>query len=255
MVVGKYIFTFILGIIIGSFLNVCIYRIPREENVAYPPSHCPKCFNKLKWYDLIPIISYFKLKGRCRYCNENIGVSYTIVELTTGILFVFLSFKYDSLIEFFKFSTLICILIVISIIDIKTMNVYFNVTVISIILAIIFIIIEFISKDNGILYYLTYIYGGSLGFFVIALIVFLTNGMGWGDAEICLICGLFMGFKLTIVMMFFAFLFGAIIASILILLKKVKRKDYIPFGPFIALGCTFAIFFGKEILFWYLNVI
>jgi leader peptidase (prepilin peptidase)/N-methyltransferase len=238
----------ILGFIIGSFLNVCIYRIPREESIAYPPSHCTNCNNKIKWYDLIPIFSYiFLLKGRCRHCGEKISVRYPIIEFITGILYLFIFIKYGFTIETIKYISFVTILIVVGMIDLDTTDVYFSTTVMGSILAILFLFIIGYSHQD----FKQYIFGGVLGAGIISLIILLTKGMGWGDAEICFYSGLFLGFKLTLVMLFFSFIFGSIISLILIASKKKSRKDYIPFGPFIAIAAIFTVFFGDKILMWY----
>lgn len=242
------IFITILGFIIGSFLNVCIYRIPREQSIAYPPSHCTNCSNEIKWYDLIPIFSYiFLLKGKCRHCGEKISIRYPIIEFITGILYLMVYIKYGLTLECLKYITFVTILIVVGMIDFDTTDVYFSTTLTGTILAVLFII------ANGYLYndYKQYIFGGLLGGGIISIIILLTKGMGWGDAEICLFSGLFLGFKFTVVMIFFSFVFGAAISLTLIALKKKNKKDYIPFGPFIVMAAIFTIFFGDNILLWY----
>ncbi|MBZ4662427.1 MAG: peptidase [Caloramator sp.] len=123
-----FIFSIIFGLIIGSFLNVCIYRIPREESIAYPPSHCTNCGYRLRWYDLIPVISYILLKGRCRSCRQRISIIYPIIEIMTATLFGLLYLKFGISISFFKYAVLFCFLIVIGTIDYLTQDVYFNTT-------------------------------------------------------------------------------------------------------------------------------
>lgn len=242
------IFVITFGFIIGSFLNVCIYRIPKEESIAYPPSHCTNCSNEIKWCDLIPVFSYiFLLKGGCRHCGEKISIRYPIIEGITGILYLIVYIKYGLTLECLKYIAFLTVLIVVGMIDLDTTDVYFSTTLTGTILAILFII------ANGYLYhdFKQYIFGGLLGGGIISLIILLTKGMGWGDAEICLFSGLFLGLKLTIMMIFFSFIFGSLISLILIALKKKTRKDYIPFGPFIALAAIFTIFFGDKILLLY----
>lgn len=240
---------FIFGIIIGSFLNVCIYRIPRDESIAYPQSHCTNCNSSIKWYDLIPIISYIILKGKCRHCNQHISIRYPIVEFVTGILYVMIYVKFGFGIEFAKYAVFTSVITVIGMIDLDTTDVYFQVIAIGLISAMVFM---------GIYYYngfpvITYIYGGALGGGLLALITVVTRGgMGWGDAEICLVCGLFLGFKLTFVMLFFSFIIGAFIGVLLILSKKKSAKDYIPFGPFVAIAAIFTMLCGQNILNLYL---
>lgn len=250
-----YIFSFIIGSIIGSFLNVCIYRIPRDESIAYPPSHCPKCNNRLKWMDLIPIISYIFLKGRCRYCKEKISIRYSLIEFFTGIIFLLLSIKYGVSLNYLKYATLFSVLIVISFIDMETMNVYFGTTLTGAIFGLVFLITQGILENYILKDYMYYILGAIAPAGVIALIILLTGGMGWGDVEICFISGLFLGLKLSVLMLLASFIIGALISLILIWSKKKTRKDYISFGPFVALGTLFAVTCGNEILLWYLNLI
>jgi leader peptidase (prepilin peptidase)/N-methyltransferase len=192
------LFIFVYGIVIGSFLNVCIYRIPRNESLSYPPSHCTSCGSRVKWYDLFPVISYLFLKGKCRYCGENISIRYPFIELLTGLIYILIYVNFGFSFEFLKYVILASFLIVVGIIDLDTTDVYTKTTLPGIILGIIF---------AGYGYYLyggiwEYILGGALGGGVISVIILLTKGMGWGDAEICLMCGLFLGLKLTVIMLF-----------------------------------------------------
>ncbi|OAA86982.1 prepilin peptidase [Clostridium ljungdahlii] len=243
------IIIFIFGTIIGSFLNVCIYRIPMQESIVYPPSHCTNCGNRIKWYDLIPIVSYAILRGKCRNCREKISKKYPIVESITGLLYLMLYMRFGISIDTVKYVVFISILIVIGVIDFNTTDIYFKITIIGVISAFVFL---------GIYYYnglpvKTYIYGGIAGGGLLVLIILITKGgMGWGDAEICLVCGLFLGLKFTFVMLFLSFIIGAIVGLILILSGKKSRKDYIPFGPFIVLASIITVFCGQNIVNWYL---
>jgi leader peptidase (prepilin peptidase) / N-methyltransferase len=231
----------VVGLIIGSFLNVCIYRIPREESISFPPSHCTNCDNKIKAYDLIPVLSYIFLKGKCRHCKEKISIKYPIIELITCALFLVFYIKFGLTFELVKFSVFTCFMLVIGIIDLETTDVYVKTTICGLIAGIIFVIA---GHFYG-LPVLTYIYGGVLGGGIITIIILLTHGMGWGDVEICLLAGIFLGLKLTVVMLLFSFVLGGVIGVLLILTKKKTRKDYIPFGPFIALGAIGALMFGQ----------
>lgn len=244
------IIIFIYGLLIGSFLNVCIYRIPRRESISYPPSHCTNCSNKIKPYDLIPVISYIFLRGKCRYCKEKISIIYPIIELTNAVLYLALYYKYGISAEFIKFAILISLMIVIGMIDLKTTDVYFSVTVTGIIIAASFMAYYFFNDVN----ILTYIYGALLGGGVISFIILIAGGMGWGDAEICLVCGLFLGFKLTLLTLMLSFLIGSIVGIVLILTKKKSRKDYIAFGPYIALASIISVLYGSGIINWYMMV-
>jgi leader peptidase (prepilin peptidase) / N-methyltransferase len=243
-------FIFILGLLIGSFLNVCIYRIPRNESISYPPSHCGSCGKNIKGYDLIPVISYTLLKGKCRYCKEKISIRYPAIEVLTAILFSAVYIKYGLSFELLKYITLTALLVVISMIDLETTDVYFKTILFGLITGIIFIVFGYYLSEISVMNYLV---AGLIGGSVIALIIVITKGMGWGDAEICLVCGLYLGLRNTIVMLLFAFILGAVIGLALIVLKKKSRKDYIPFGPFIAAAAIFSILFGESIILWYLG--
>lgn len=246
------IFVFVCGLIFGSFFNVCIFRIQKGESIAYPPSHCTSCNNELKWYDLVPVLSYVVLKGKCRYCKEKISLRYPAVELITGVLFYFIYLKYGINILTIKFIVLISLLIVIGMIDFDTTDVYSSTTITGMVAGVIFILIGMYFKTNV---PIPFIIGGLLGGGIIAIIILITGGMGWGDAEICLLCGLFLGWKLTVVMLMLSFVLGGIIGLALIALRIKSRKDYIPFGPFITLAAMIAVFFGQNMIDYYISMI
>lgn len=240
---------FIYGLIIGSFLNVCIYRIPMGESIAYPPSHCTNCKNRIKPYDLIPVISYMFLKGKCRYCGEKISLRYPLIELFTGVIFIAVYLRYGLNMEFLKFAILSCFLILIGLIDYDTTDIYDSTIITGLIFGFIFL---------GVNLYLglpvkTYLLGALIGGGFISLIILTLGGMGWGDAELCVLCGLFLGSKLTILTLFLSFIIGGFTGALLILLKKKSRKDYIPFGPSISVASMIVVIYGEKILDWYLN--
>lgn len=251
------IYIFILGLLIGSFLNVCIYRIPKGENIAYPASHCTSCGREIKPYDLIPVFSWIFLRGKCRNCGEKISSRYALVELTTAILFLLTYFQYGVSIYLARYLILIPFLIVIAMIDYDTMEVYTTTTWLAIAMGIVLLGVNFYQGEPIV----TYIYGGILGAGTIIFIILLsklilgTEGMGWGDAEICGLCGLFLGFKLTIVMMFFSFIIGGIIGVYLLKFKNKNGRSEMPFGPSIIMATFLMIIWGDKILNWYLNLI
>ncbi|MFL0195445.1 prepilin peptidase [Clostridium sp. WILCCON 0269] len=249
MVIYYGVVIFILGTIMGSFLNVCIYRIPKGESVVYPPSHCTNCNKEIKAYDLIPVISYIILRGKCRHCEKKISLRYPMLEFITGLLYLLTYIKFGIGVNLIKYIVFISIMIVVGMIDFDTTDVYFKTTGTGIIAGIIFL---------GIYLYMglpikTYIYGGMLGGGLLTLIILITKGgMGWGDAEISLVCGLFLGLKYTVLMIFLALVIGAVVGVALILSGKKSKKDYIPFGPFIVIASVVTVFFGQSILNWYL---
>ncbi|MBU3110322.1 prepilin peptidase [Clostridium lacusfryxellense] len=249
------IYIFILGLLIGSFLNVCIYRIPKGENIAYPPSHCTSCGNKIKPYDLIPVLSWIFLKGKCRNCGEKISIRYALVEFTTAVFFLLTYFQYGISINLLRYLLLIPFLIVIAMIDYDTMDVYTTTTWLAIAIGIITLGVNFYLGEQV----ATYIYGALLGAGTISFIIIMsklilgTEGMGWGDAEICGLCGLFLGLKLTFVMMFFSFIIGGVIGVYLLTVKKKKGRSEMPFGPSIIIATLLMIIWGGKILNWYLS--
>lgn len=239
----------IIGLIVGSFLNVCICRIPKNESIAYPPSHCINCGMRIKWYDLFPVVSFINLRGRCRNCRSKISIRYPFIEVLTGAIFVSLYIKYGFVVDFFKYVFLSIFLIVISFIDLDTTDVYLKTTLPGIVIGVVFIIIEYLNGQNPI----QFIYGAIISWAVIAVIAFTTHSMGWGDAEICLMCGAFLGTKLSIVMLMLSFVLGGIIGGMLVLFKIKSRKDIIPFGPFIGIAAIFTMLFGSNIVDWYIS--
>ncbi|MBZ9636261.1 prepilin peptidase [Clostridium sp. FP1] len=246
---------FILGLLIGSFLNVCIYRIPRGESIAYPPSHCISCGNNIKSYDLIPVISWIFLSGKCRGCGQKISIRYALVELATAILFLLTYFQYGVSIFLLRYLILTPFLIVIAMIDYDTMEVYTTTTWVAIAMGIVLLGVNFYQGQAV----ATYLYGALFGAGFIIIIILLSKfiigreGMGWGDAEICGLCGLFLGFKLTLIMMFFSFIIGGIVGIYLLRFKKKNGKSEMPFGPSIIMATFLIIIWGDKILNWYLS--
>ncbi|WP_346888060.1 prepilin peptidase [Clostridium sp. UBA1056] len=233
---------FLYGIVIGSFLNVCIYRIPNNESLISPPSHCGNCNTRLKWKDLIPIGSYLWLKGKCRYCHSKISIRYPLVEGLTGILLVGVYLRYGMSVNFFKYSLLTIFLIVIALIDYDTTDVYSSVVYSGMVVGIVFIIMEATIYSHSIS---NYVIGGLIGFGVIGLIYLLTGGMGIGDIEIAVLCGLFLGWKLEIYFLLISFIIGGTIAVTLIALKKKSKNEYIPLGPSLAIGAYIVLIVGE----------
>ncbi len=221
------------------------------ESIAYPPSHCTDCNTRLKWYDLIPIFSYLFFKGKCKYCKEKISIKYPGIEFLTATVFFLTYINYGTSLYFIKYAMLWCCLIVISIIDLNFQDVYSITTIPGIVIGVIVAIIENMIYSVP---FLNYIIGGITAAGIIALIVYTTGGMGKGDIEIAALCGVFIGWKYSIIMIFLSFIIGATIGVILIISKKRGRKDYIAFGPFIALSTLFTVFYGSYILNYYVGL-
>ena len=247
MTIAWIIFFGILGLLVGSFLNVCIDRLPAKKSLAYPPSHCDTCQHPLKPWDNIPVFSYLWLRGKCRYCSAKIPQRIMWVELSTGILFAFLFWRYGLTFEFPLIAFYTCILLVLAVIDLNhklILNVIVYPTA-AIALIIGFFLPEF-DIYKGIL-------GGAIGFTILMIPALVSRtGMGWGDVKMAGLIGLMTGYPRVFVGLLGGIILGGVSAVILIILKKKTRKDTIPFGPFLALGAFWALVYGQEILDWYL---
>ncbi|MDU7453256.1 MULTISPECIES: prepilin peptidase [Clostridium] len=241
----------IFGLVIGSFLNVCICRIANEESIAFPPSHCTNCGYELKAKDLIPVLSYIFLGGKCRSCKEKISIQYPIVEILNAILYVAIYLKFGFTLNLFKFCLLASLLIVIGFIDFKTKYVYNSTVVFGVVSGILFAALEWIETKS---IPWNYVAGAFIGFGIIYLIVVLTRGMGEGDIDIALICGLFLGIKGILVTLFLAIILGGIVATIILIFKLKERKAEIAFGPYLAIGGIIACLYGSRLIDIYLGL-
>ncbi|WP_077367729.1 prepilin peptidase [Anaerosalibacter sp. Marseille-P3206] len=247
------ILIFIIGTIIGSFLNVCIYRIPRKKSVVFPSSHCTSCGTPLKWYNLIPIFSYIYQRAKCSYCGEKISLQYPTVELLNGFIYLLLYYSFGLSIDFIFYSIIFSILLVISFIDFKFQIIPDSLNILILIFAIIFKILQYTLYDispnifNSIL---GLIISGGL-FLLIAILS--KGGMGGGDIKLIGVLGFILGIKFSLLNIFLSFILGAIISIFLLLFKIKGRKDPIPFGPFICIAFMIVTICGENIIFWYLN--
>ena len=241
----------IFGLVIGSFLNVCICRIANEESIAFPPSHCTNCGYELKAKDLIPVLSYIFLGGKCRSCKEKISIQYPIVEILNAILYIAIYLKFGFTLNLFKFWLFASLLIVIGFIDFKTKYVYNSTVVFGVVSGILFAVLEWMETKS---IPWNYIAGAFIGFGIIYLIVILTRGMGEGDIDIALICGLFLGIKGILVTLFLAIILGGIVATIILIFKLKERKAEIAFGPYLAIGGIIACLYGSRLIDIYLGL-
>ncbi|CCU79390.1 Leader peptidase (Prepilin peptidase) / N-methyltransferase [Halanaerobium saccharolyticum subsp. saccharolyticum DSM 6643] len=244
-----FLYFLILGLLIGSFLNVIIYRLPEEKSIITPPSHCPKCGTRLKVIDLIPVLSFLSTRGKCRYCNTKISIQYPLVELLTGFLFLAAYLKFGISIQLFIYLLLISALIAVTVIDYKYMIIPNKITypliVISVLSAIIFDYLTIFQSLLGIVI-------PSLLLLIVAFI--FKGGMGMGDVKLVAAIGGFMGWSYTLAGIFLGSLLGSIIGLSLMGLGIIGRKTRIPFGPFICIGAVVMIFFGDTLFNWYINL-
>ncbi|WP_353683288.1 prepilin peptidase [Thermodesulfovibrio sp. 3907-1M] len=241
------ILIFIVGLVVGSFLNVCIYRIPRKLSIIKPASCCPSCGNSIKPWHNIPVLSFFLLKGKCAYCGAKISLRYPVVELLNGILYVlaYINFAFPLLPFVLIF---ISSLIVISFIDFD-----FQIIPDQISIPLIFLgfILSFLPNNSS--YLAQGIKDSLLGVFVgggslLIVSIISKGGMGGGDVKLNAAVGAFLGWKSALLTIFIGSLAGSIV-GIVILKKTGNRK--IPFGPFLSLGALICLFFGQRLLNWY----
>lgn len=245
------IFVVLFGVCIGSFLNVCIYRIAREESISFPPSHCTSCGYQLKPRDLFPVLSYLFLNGRCRQCKEKISIKYPLVEILNALIYVVIYLNYGLSFGFFKFAVFASLMIVIGFIDFETKYVFNSTVIFGVVSGIVFLIAEWIITKN---IPWTNLVGATIGFGVIWAIVALTGGMGEGDIDISLICGLFVCIKGILVTLFLAFVLGGIVALLIMILRLKDRKAEMAFGPYLAIGGIIAMLYSTQIIELYLKL-
>jgi len=248
------IIIFILGLMLGSFLNVVIYRLPKNESIVFPGSHCPLCGHPLRFYDNIPVLSYFFLRGQCRDCQAKISLQYPMVELLTAVSLFILYLKFNLSVQFLAYSVLILFLIPITVIDWKTYLILNKLTLPGFILGIVLILGFQIETWKTVL--LGGIGGGALAIFFVILgkFFFRKDSLGYGDVKLLVMIGIYVGFMGAALGLFL----GSMAALIFILGRLVKRQlklgDTIPFGPFIAIGTFVYLIFGKTIVNWYVGL-
>ena len=230
-----------MGLVIGSFLNVVIYRLPRGLGFVRGRSFCPKCKHKINWFDNVPVISFLILKGHCRFCGKRISWQYPLVELLTGVLFYL---SYLSHLSFLS-CLFICGLIVIFFVDLEHQIIPDEIVIP---LSILFLV--YFLMTNPQLLITNYLITALISFLFLYFIFLLTKGkgMGFGDVKLAFLMGLVLGFPKIVVAFYLAFLTGAFIGVILILLGKAKLKQKIAFGPFLVFGTIFSLLWGEKIV-------
>jgi len=237
------------GLLIGSFLNVIIVRLPNKEGLWSPASHCRSCRSDIRWYDNIPLLSFSWLKGRCRDCREPIGWRYPLVEALTGASWGFAASHFGLTPRLIPALLLISILIVLTMIDLEHQLLPDRITLPGIVLG------WLSNLLTGRVSIVDALLGSLVGGAIFYLVVVLSRGgMGGGDIKLGAMLGAFLGWKLTLVSIFLAVFAGGLVAAGVLLTGRKKRKDPLPFGPFLALGGTVTLFWGEELLQWYLGV-
>jgi leader peptidase (prepilin peptidase)/N-methyltransferase len=236
------------GLSVGSFLNLCIDRLPLEQSIVGPPSHCPACQRRLSAFDLVPFFNYLWLRGRCRYCGATIPIRLPIVELITGLAFAFLYWHFGLSGELGMAIVYTCFLIVIFFIDLEHGLILNKVVYPGIVMAFIF---SFLWPDHGVVDSLI---GGAVGC-AILLVPYLIypKGMGFGDVKLALMAGLMTAYPDALVALILAIFAGGLVGVILLAFRLKGLKGGIPFGTFLAVAAMAALFWGETIRQWYVG--
>src|SRR5512136_751796 len=247
-----YVISIIFGALIGSFLNVCICRLPREESIVTPGSHCPQCNNPIRFYDNIPMLSYLLLKGKCRHCGKPISIQYPVVEGVTDLYSWVLFLTYGPSLSYLFFFAFVAALIVMTVIDLQHQIIPDVISIpgmgVGLLGSLVLTHLSFPNSLGGLL-----LGGGSL--FLVATIyqwLFKREGMGGGDVKLLGMIGTFLGWKAVILTILLSSLIGSLIGILVMALKGKNFKYAIPFGPFLSLGAVLTLFYGESIIHWYL---
>lgn len=259
------LFYFLLGLFglsLGSFLNVLIDRLPTNEKIS-GRSYCPYCKKKLAWYELIPLLSFIFLKGKCSFCKKTISLQYPLVELATGILFIFTAHNLQLTVQepqgllglFFLLCLVSCLIVIFST-DLKYYIVPDEVIYFAIGLTLCYQIYQAYTTNqfNNLFFALLSAIGAGM-FFLFLFFLTKGKGMGFGDVKISAFMGIFLSFPKILVALFLAFFSGSVIGLMLVVLGKKTLKSKVPLGCFLAPATFVAFFWGEKIVDWYLNII
>lgn len=247
------VFVFIMGAIIGSFLNVCIYRLPKGRSVIFPGSHCPNCSAQIHWYDNIPILAYIFLGGKARCCKAKISFRYFIVEVLTAVAFLALFIAFGLSAKFFAYTLMMSGLIVATFVDFEIQEIPDEISVggiaAGLILAIAFpSVLNEGSRLNGFINSLLGALAGGASIYLMGMLgefAFKKEAMGGGDVKLLAMIGSFIGWKLVLLTFFMAPVFGSVVG---IILKIKEGRETIPYGPYLSLAAIVSIFAGEKIL-------
>lgn len=254
------VLTIIFGLIIGSFLNVLIYRIPNQMSIISPASHCPNCQHSIAWYDNIPIISYLILKGKCRHCKQGISSRYLVVELLNASLWV-LAFHYYQITGLFFLSiVVISLLIVIAFIDLDKMIIPDSLNLSILIIGVLSIILKKNFSNKILITRIDQLIGLVIGLILLFIVIFIDKifkkeVMGGGDIKLIGAIGLFLGWQLVLLGIILGSMIGTLIELPQRLVKIKKESEPFPFGPYLVIGFLIAMFVGSSIIDWYIQLI
>ena len=255
-----YVFVFLIGSLIGSFLNVCIYRIPRHVSIVWPSSRCPSCGAPIRPWDNIPILSFFILRGACRKCGTRISFRYPLVEALNAVFYVMLLWRFGPDWPFLVFAVFCSALIVITFIDLDFQIIPDTITLTGIPVGLVagslllpdpFLRAAPLGWQGSVIGAVS----GFLFFYFVAVAgekIFGKEAMGGGDIKMMAMVGGFLGWKGIILTTFLGSLFGSVVGVAMMIFRGRERGSHIPFGPFLAAGAAISLIFGQEIVLWYL---
>ncbi len=238
----------LLGAVLGSFINVVIYRIPRGKSLVSPPSSCPQCHTRLGVAELVPVVSFLALRGRCRHCRAPIAARYVVVELLSSAAVAVSLAKFGLTVSGGAAAVLLLTLIALSAVDIEHFLLPDRMVLAGVLVGLPLVLLRDWPAWSASLL------GAAAGAVIFTLILLLSRGgMGGGDVKLAAMIGLYLGWQLALVSYLLAFLLGGLFGVALLLLGLRGRRDAVPFGPFLALGAVLALFFGESILAWYVG--
>ncbi len=251
-----YVLSALFGLIVGSFANVCIYRLPKRESVVTPASHCPSCGTPIRFVDNVPVISYLILRGRCRACGMSISPRYPAVEGLNALLYLAAALRFGGTPATLFYFIFITAMVVITFIDYDHQIIPDEITLPGIpigLLAAWLILPDPFYRAAGMGLSASLI-GAATGFFLYYSIAFLSRGgMGGGDVKMMAMVGAVLGWKGVVLTTFLASCAGSIVGLYLMVFKGRGRKTKVPFGPFLAAGALLSLFVGQEIVYWYIR--
>lgn len=250
-----FFFVFLFGAAIGSFLNVCIYRLPSNESIIFPPSHCRTCATPLSWYDNLPLLSYLARRGQCRFCGTPFAFRYFLVELLTAVLAVALVYRFGLTVTAFGYFVFSAALIVITFIDLDHQLIPDVISLPGVVTGVLFSLVSptltvvdsliGLAAGTGMLLIVAWSYYALTG----------NEGMGGGDVKLLAMIGAFLGWRSIPFTLLVASSVGSIVGVAIMIRSQSDSKLAIPFGPFLSLGALCYLFFGKELIDWYLGLL
>lgn len=248
----------LLGLLVGSFLNVVIYRVPRGESVVHPRSRCPGCGYELTWYDNVPVLSWLLLRGRCRRCQAPISARYPLVEALTAVVFGLFAWKFAATWQLPAFLYLGAVGIALAFIDLDTKRLPDVLTLPSYLVGGALFLLPAALDDSWSAYLRAWLGALALFGFYFLLAFIYPAGMGFGDVKLSGVLGLYLGWLgwgVVVVGGFLGFLLGGIIGGGLMIVRRAGRKSKIPFGPFMILGAFLALWIGQPLTDWYTRIL